>query len=139
MRHGILTEIAECAGVTTSFISAILKGKNRPSWKIANKISACTGTWPELWLEGSAQQMQQAIGGLTIIDGADDADADKNVNPIEELVVLRTDIRAIRDRVVESIDEALDRINRILPAESHTRYSKQKNYSKDDWSNFLES
>ena len=128
MKHGIQTEIADCAGVTTAFISAILKGNKRPSWKIANKIAACTGTWPELWLEGSADEMRQAIAGLTIIEGADDAD--KSVNPIEELVVLRTDIRAIRDSVVESIDEALDRINRILPAESHTRYSKQKNYSK---------
>ena len=57
---------------------------------------------------------------------------------VAELALMRMSIKAMRDYVNENIDAMLDRINRLIPPEDTLRYTKYKNYTKDDWHNFLE-
>ena len=54
-------KIARQAGISRSFLSLVLSGKRRPSWTKAKVLSKVTGTRPELWLDGTPQQMKRAI------------------------------------------------------------------------------
>lgn len=54
-------EIAQLAEISDAFLSQILAGLRRPSWKTAKKLSKITFTTPELWLDGSPDQIKSAI------------------------------------------------------------------------------
>ena len=61
MKHGIQKLIAEKAGITPAFINAIIRQGVRPGWKTAKRLAAATNTEPILWLEGSEQELVNAI------------------------------------------------------------------------------
>ncbi|KKN75040.1 hypothetical protein LCGC14_0384140 [marine sediment metagenome] len=53
--------LAKAAGVTQGMISKFLNGQRRPRWFRAKKLAAITGTAPELWMEGSPDEIQAAV------------------------------------------------------------------------------
>ncbi len=57
------TKLAKKVGVTQQFISKILRGKSRPSWPTAKRLAEATGTDPVLWLEGTPEEIKQALSG----------------------------------------------------------------------------
>lgn len=57
------TEITNKAGIGQQFVSKILAGLRRPSWKTAKKLAEATGTNPVLWLEGTPEEIKQALSG----------------------------------------------------------------------------
>ena len=61
MKHGIQKEIAEKAGISGAMLSMILHSGKRPSWSTAKRLAAATGTDPVLWLEGTPNEIKQAI------------------------------------------------------------------------------
>lgn len=55
-------KIAEKAGISGALLSQILSGKRRPSWRTARGLTAAVpGTTDSLWLEGTIEEMRQAI------------------------------------------------------------------------------
>ena len=54
-------DIAEKARLSQSMLSMILSGRRRAGWKSAKSLANATGTDPVLWLEGSAEQIKEAI------------------------------------------------------------------------------
>ena len=55
------TEIAEKSGLHVSTISNIFNGWRRPSWKNAKRLAEVTNTNPVIWIEGSPEEIKQAI------------------------------------------------------------------------------
>jgi len=55
------TNIAKKANLADATVSLILSGKRRPSWSTAKRLAEVTGTSPVLWMEGSPDQIRQAI------------------------------------------------------------------------------
>jgi transcriptional regulator with XRE-family HTH domain len=54
--------IALKAGISPPYVSLIINGKKRPTWSTAKKLSiAVPGTNPELWLEGSPDEIRAAL------------------------------------------------------------------------------
>ena len=51
-------EIAKRISKHESFISKLLSGKLRPSWKTAKSLASITKTKPEYWLEASPGEMK---------------------------------------------------------------------------------
>ena len=62
----------------------------------------------------------------------------KKFSTVEELALMRMSIRAMRDHINENLDGMLDQINRLIPPEDSNRCIKYKNYTSEDWHNFLE-
>ncbi len=56
---------------------------------------------------------------------------------IQELILMRMSIKAIRDRMNEDLDAMADQINRLLPPEDDSRHQRYKNFTSKDWSDFL--
>jgi transcriptional regulator with XRE-family HTH domain len=61
MKHGIQKKIAKATELSAPMISLILSGKKRPSWSTAKRLAAATGSDPVLWLEGTPNEIKQAI------------------------------------------------------------------------------
>lgn len=57
-----ITQIAKEIGVSQGFLSNILAGRRRPRYSKAKVIASLTGTTVDLWMEGSPDQIRQAIG-----------------------------------------------------------------------------
>jgi len=55
-------DIAKDAEISSAFLSLILAGLRRPSWKTAKKLASATGTTPELWLERDPAEIKISIG-----------------------------------------------------------------------------
>ena len=55
------TYIAQRLGVSTTFINRLVNGVKRPNWKRAKELSKITGSKPELWLEGSPEQIKNFL------------------------------------------------------------------------------
>lgn len=56
------TKIASIVGASQPYINQVVTTKKRPSWKMAKKLSsAVPGTTPILWLEGTPDQIRDAI------------------------------------------------------------------------------
>lgn len=55
------TQIAEKSGLHVSTVSNILTGCRRPSWKNAKRLAEATNTDPVVWLEGSPDEIKNAI------------------------------------------------------------------------------
>ena len=56
-----ITKIAAAAGISQGFLSNIMCGRNRPHYKTAKKLAAATSTNPIIWLEGSPDEIKQAL------------------------------------------------------------------------------
>ena len=56
-----LTQIAREIGVTPQYVSQVAKARKRPNWKRAKQLASVTGTTPELWLDGTAEQIKDAL------------------------------------------------------------------------------
>jgi transcriptional regulator with XRE-family HTH domain len=54
-------ELAKKAGITEGMMSFILNGERRPSWDVAKKLAAATGTDPHLWMESETEAKIKAI------------------------------------------------------------------------------
>ena len=55
------SEIAKRAKISPAMLSLILSGKKRPSWTTAKNLAVATGTDPVLWIDGSGDQIREAI------------------------------------------------------------------------------
>jgi len=56
-----ITNLAKEIGISQGFFSNILCGRRRPHYKTAKKLAAVTNTDPILWLEGSPEEIKQAL------------------------------------------------------------------------------
>jgi len=56
-------KIAKNAGVTQQFVSQCINGLARPRWATAKLMAAASGTTPDLWLDGTPEQIQAALNG----------------------------------------------------------------------------
>jgi len=55
-------EISRAANISQSALSNILNGRRTPSWKAAKRLSlAVPGTTPELWIEGTPEEIRAAL------------------------------------------------------------------------------
>jgi len=61
MKHGDQKKLSDVTGISRSLISAILKGKRRPSWDKAKRLARVTSTEPQLWMEGDARAIKEAV------------------------------------------------------------------------------
>lgn len=57
-------QLSEKVGYSQQMISAIINGLARPSWPKAKLLSKATNTSPELWLEGTSEQIRKALKAL---------------------------------------------------------------------------
>lgn len=57
-------DIADQAGISQSMLSQILSGNRRAGWRTAKKLAFATNTNPELWLEGSMEEMQDVFAQM---------------------------------------------------------------------------
>ena len=53
--------IAKSLEISEPFVSLLVNGVKRPSWKRAKQLAEITGTTPILWLEGSPEEIKQAL------------------------------------------------------------------------------
>jgi len=70
--------------------------------------------------------------------------AQKSKNPTQptttqELVLMRMNIKAMKERLCQDLDAIAARLDSLLPAEDAMRYQKFKNYTSKDWRNYLKS
>ncbi len=61
MKKNIQKSISDSTGIHPSTLSNIMRGARRPSWKKAKILAEVTGTDPVLWLEGTPEQIRQAV------------------------------------------------------------------------------
>jgi len=54
-------DLAEAVSTTYSWLSEIANGNSRPSWDLAKRLAAETGTTPNIWMDGNVAAMQSAI------------------------------------------------------------------------------
>ena len=64
--------------------------------------------------------------------------SNEKLNTIDELALMRMEIKAMRGYLNDSLDALLDKVDRLIPPEDQLRYTKYKNYSKKDWHDFLD-
>lgn len=55
------TYLADSLKVSKPFINRIVKAKQRPNWTRAKQLAEVTGTRPDLWLEGSEDEIKKAL------------------------------------------------------------------------------
>ncbi len=59
--------LAKEVGVSQPHLNKIIftdKTGKRPSWRLAKKLAEATGTVPELWLEGTSEEIKAALDRL---------------------------------------------------------------------------
>jgi transcriptional regulator with XRE-family HTH domain len=66
MLNGIQHKISQMTRLSEGFISQIVQGKRRPSWKNAKKLAAATHTRPILWLDGTPAEIRASLAQLKI-------------------------------------------------------------------------
>ena len=64
MKRGIQTTLSKKSGISEAYISLILSGQRRPSWKNAKILASTTNTKPELWLEGTIETIKQVLSAV---------------------------------------------------------------------------
>lgn len=63
MKHGEQKILASQIGISAPYLCMILKGRVKVRrWDTAKKLAAGTGTDPQLWLEGTPDQIRSALG-----------------------------------------------------------------------------
>ena len=55
------SKIAKQAGFSRQYLCNILAGRKKPSYKTAKSLSTVTQTDPIIWLEGTPDEIRQAI------------------------------------------------------------------------------
>ena len=60
-RSGRINNLAEKCGCSAPMISQIRNGKARPSWKLAKRLAEVTDTNPELWLDGTPEEIKTVL------------------------------------------------------------------------------
>ena len=65
-------EIAKTAKVSQGALSNIMNGRRRPSWPASKRLAAATGTAPEIWLEGTPEEIRAAIDNNSVENGCND-------------------------------------------------------------------
>lgn len=55
------TELKTKVGISDSFLSMILDGSRRPSWRVAKRLAEATGTDPALWMEGDPLKLKLIV------------------------------------------------------------------------------
>ena len=66
------------------------------------------------------------------------ADKSTENDIISELALMRMSIKVLRDRMNDSLDAIDDRLTNMLPAGDSRRSLKYKQYTPEQWRNFLE-
>lgn len=62
MKHGNQKTIAKASGLSESYTSELINRKKRPSWQTAKRlIQAVPGTTIEIWMEGTPEEIREAI------------------------------------------------------------------------------
>lgn len=61
MKRITFTDIAKQLDVTPQYISQLANCTKRPNWKRAKQLSKITNTYPELWLEGTSQEIKSVL------------------------------------------------------------------------------
>ena len=66
----------------------------------------------------------------------------KKVNVVpdiyQELALMRYSIRAIKERMCEDLEAMNEMISRLIPPEDEGRYQRYKNFTKEQWGDFLD-
>ena len=57
-------EVAKKAEITGSMLSQILSGYKRPKWETAKRLAKVTGTKPELWLDGTPEEIKIVLDNI---------------------------------------------------------------------------
>jgi transcriptional regulator with XRE-family HTH domain len=55
------SEIAVKAGISKAMVCQIFLGKKRAGWRSAKRLAEATQTDPVIWLEGSPEEIKNAI------------------------------------------------------------------------------
>ncbi|MCP4568365.1 MAG: hypothetical protein GY841_12375 [FCB group bacterium] len=55
------SDIARGVGITDIHLSYVINRKRQPSWLLAKKLGAATGSDPVVWMDGSALELKQII------------------------------------------------------------------------------
>ncbi|MBT3178044.1 MAG: helix-turn-helix transcriptional regulator [Desulfobacula sp.] len=55
------TFIAQQIGVSSAYVNYLVNCKKRPNWQTAKKLAEVTKTDPILWLEGTSDEIKQAL------------------------------------------------------------------------------
>jgi hypothetical protein len=63
----------------------------------------------------------------------------KKADAHQELINLKFSLQAVLEQVNQEIDGIIKRLDRLTPADDTTRYQKHKNYTPQDWRNYLKS
>lgn len=53
--------ISRLTGVSLQYVQQCGKTLKRPNWKRAKQFASVTGTTPELWLEGTSEEILEAL------------------------------------------------------------------------------
>ena len=61
----------------------------------------------------------------------------QNIDTVQELILMRHSIRAIRERLNEDLDAMAKQIERLLPPPDTERSRRFKNFTKKDWHKYL--
>lgn len=59
--NATISQIAKQSGISQGFLSNIIAERRRPHYKTAKRLAEATGTTPELWLEGSEDEMRSVV------------------------------------------------------------------------------
>lgn len=51
--------LAKSLKVSPAYINYLVNGVKRPNWKRAKQLSQLTGSTPELWLEGTPEEIKK--------------------------------------------------------------------------------
>lgn len=54
-------EVAEKLNISPGYLSDILHGNRRASWRLSKKLARLTGTSPVLWVDGPPEKLQEAF------------------------------------------------------------------------------
>ena len=55
-------QIASAAGISQAHLCGIFTGRKRPSWAVAKRLAATTGTDPADWMELPADELRRKLG-----------------------------------------------------------------------------
>lgn len=70
MERGIQAALSRAAGITEGGMSNMLHGRCRPSWGLAKKLAALTGTEPSLWMDSPPEVLREAASKFKALSPA---------------------------------------------------------------------
>jgi plasmid maintenance system antidote protein VapI len=66
MKRMTFTKIAKKIDVSPQYVSQLVNCTKRPNWKRAKQIAEITGTTPQLWLDGTSEQIRSALNEMAV-------------------------------------------------------------------------